>query len=62
MHIVNIREAKTQLSRLLEELAGGQNVIAPRAAQPVARQRAYSLPRRRFPVSSVACSIRIAHH
>jgi prevent-host-death family protein len=48
MHIVNIHEAKTQLSRLLEEVASGQDVIIARAGQPVARLSAYPPPRRQI--------------
>jgi len=48
MHIVNIHEAKTQLSRLLEEVARGQDVIIARAGQPVARLSAYQPPRRQI--------------
>jgi prevent-host-death family protein len=48
MHIVNIHEAKTQLSRLLEEVASGQDVIIARAGQPVARLSAYQPPHRQI--------------
>jgi len=34
---VNIHEAKTHLSRLLEEVAGGQSFIIARAGVPIAR-------------------------
>ena len=34
---VNIREARTHLSRLLEEVAGGAEVVIARAGKPVAR-------------------------
>jgi len=34
---VNIYEAKTQLSRLVEEAASGQDVVIARAGRPVAR-------------------------
>lgn len=34
---VNIHEAKTHLSRLVEEAAGGGEVIIARAGRPVAR-------------------------
>jgi prevent-host-death family protein len=34
---VNIHEAKTHLSRLVEEAAGGDEVIIARAGRPVAR-------------------------
>jgi len=34
---VNVREAKAHLSRLLEEVAAGSEVIISRAGKPVAR-------------------------
>ena len=34
---VNIHEAKTQLSRLVEEAAGGREIVIARAGRPVAR-------------------------
>lgn len=37
MTIVNIHEAKTQLSRLLEAVAAGETVTIARAGKPVAR-------------------------
>ncbi len=37
MTTVNIREAKTQLSRLLEAVSAGETVIIARAGKPVAR-------------------------
>lgn len=37
MKKVNIYEAKTQLSRLVEEAASGQDVVIARAGRPVAR-------------------------
>jgi prevent-host-death family protein len=33
---VNVHEAKTQLSRLLEEVEGGERVVIARAGEPVA--------------------------
>lgn len=35
--IVNIHEAKTQLSRLLQEVAAGTEVTIARAGEPIAR-------------------------
>ena len=35
--VVNIHEAKTHLSRIVEEVAAGQEVIIARAGKPVAR-------------------------
>ena len=37
MKIVNIHEAKTHLSRLLEDVAGGEDVIIAKSGKPVAR-------------------------
>jgi prevent-host-death family protein len=37
MHTVNIHEAKTNLSRLVEEVAAGQEVIIAKAGKPMAR-------------------------
>ena len=36
-HIVNMHEAKTTLSRLIELVESGEEVIIARAGQPVAR-------------------------
>lgn len=35
--IVNVHEAKTQLSRILEEVEAGTDVIIARAGKPIAR-------------------------
>ncbi len=35
--IVNVHEAKTHLSRLLERVAAGQEIVIAKAGQPVAR-------------------------
>ena len=37
MHQVNIHEAKTQLSSLVEEVLAGREVVIARAGKPVAR-------------------------
>ncbi len=37
MHTVNIHEAKTHLSRLLEQVAGGKEIVIARAGKPIAR-------------------------
>ena len=51
MKTVNIHEAKTHLSRLLEEVSQGQPVIIAKAGKPVAklvRLEDASLPNRRI--------------
>lgn len=37
MHQVTVHEAKTHLSRLLREMAEGEDVVITRSGQPVAR-------------------------
>ncbi len=37
MRIVNIHEAKTQLSRLLEQAVAGEEILIARAGKPIAR-------------------------
>ena len=37
MKTLNVHQAKTQLSRLLEEVAAGQEIIIAKAGKPVAR-------------------------
>lgn len=47
---MNVHEAKTQLSRLLERVAAGEEVIIGKAGRPVARLVPYAeTPRRRTP-------------
>lgn len=48
MEVVNIHEAKTHLSRLLEIVERGEQVIIARAGQPIATLAAYRPPRRRI--------------
>lgn len=40
--IVNMHEAKTHLSRLVERAAGGEEIVIGRAGKPVARLTAYA--------------------
>lgn len=44
MKRVNIHEAKTHLSRLVEDVAAGEEVIIARAGKPVARLVAFDKP------------------
>ncbi len=42
MDVVNMHEAKTQLSRLVERAAAGEEIIIARAGKPVARLVAFN--------------------
>lgn len=41
MRQVNVHEAKTELSKLLEEVEGGERIVIARAGKPVAILTAY---------------------
>lgn len=47
MKQVNIHEAKTQLSRLLEEVEGGERIVIARAGEPIAVLTSYKTAIRR---------------
>ena len=49
---VNIREAKTHLSRLLERVALGEDVIIAKAGMPVAKLVAIESPARKLKLGS----------
>jgi prevent-host-death family protein len=49
MRTVNIHEAKTHLSRLVDEAARGEEIIIARAGKPVARLIALASPARPAP-------------
>jgi prevent-host-death family protein len=44
MKTVNIHEAKTQLSRLIEEVSKGESFVIAKAGKPVARVTAIAAP------------------
>ncbi len=48
MQTVNIHEAKTHLSRLLESVAQREEIVNAHAGQPVALLTAYREPRRKI--------------
>jgi prevent-host-death family protein len=47
MRVVNIHEAKTQLSRLVERAERGEEILIARAGKPVARLMPLAAPARR---------------
>ncbi|MEK7559017.1 MAG: type II toxin-antitoxin system Phd/YefM family antitoxin [Patescibacteria group bacterium] len=44
MQIINIHQAKTNLSKLIEQVAAGENVIIAKAGKPVAKLIGYKKP------------------
>ena len=45
METVNVHEAKTHLSRLLQRIEAGEEIVIARAGRPVARLVPYGAPR-----------------
>ena len=61
MQLVNIHEAKTQLSKLLEQVQSGEEIIIAKAGAPVARLTPYTPPKRKIaPPGAMKGEIRIA--
>ena len=55
MQTVNIHEAKTHLSRLLEAVENGEEIVIARTGEPIATLSAYKPPRARIaPPGSLA--------
>jgi prevent-host-death family protein len=48
MTIVNIYDAKTNLSKLIEEAAAGKDVVIARGGKPVARLTRLDAPKRKL--------------
>lgn len=48
MHLVNIHEAKTHLSKLLEQVQAGEDVVIAKAGTPIVHLIPYAPPRRRI--------------
>ena len=49
MHVVNVHQAKTELSRLLARVEAGEDVVIARRGEPVARLLPYKARARRRP-------------
>jgi prevent-host-death family protein len=60
MESVNIYEAKTRLSQLVDKAAGGEDVVVSRNGKPLARLTRLDAPRRRIKFGVLKGKIRIA--
>lgn len=49
MHVVNVHQAKTELSRLLARVEAGEDVVIARRGEPIARLVAIKAPIKRQP-------------
>jgi prevent-host-death family protein len=59
MSIVNVHQAKTELSRLLEAAEAGEEVVIARAGKPVARLVAIGAARKPRQLGRLAGKIRV---
>lgn len=48
MQLVNIHETKTRLSKLLEQVQSGEEIIIAKAGTPIARLMPYTPPKRKI--------------
>jgi len=48
MQVVNIHDAKTQLSRLLEQVQSGEEVVIAKSGKPIVRLVPYVTPKRKI--------------
>jgi prevent-host-death family protein len=60
MSTINIYEAKTQLSRLVDEAAAGEDVIIARGGKPVARLTRLQPPRRTLRFGLLKGKVKVA--
>jgi len=61
MQVVNIHDAKTQLSKLLEQVQSGEDVVIAKSGTPIVRLVPYVAPKRKIaPPGAMAGEIWIA--
>ena len=48
MQVVNIHDAKTRFSKLLEQVQSGEEIVIAKAGQPIARLTSYTPPKRKI--------------
>jgi prevent-host-death family protein len=60
MTVVNIYDAKTQLSKLIEEAAAGNDVVIARGGKPVARLTRLDTPKRKLKFGVLKGKIKVS--
>ena len=60
MSVVNIYDAKTQLSKLVEQAASGKDVVIARGGKPVARLTRLETPKRKLKFGVLKGKVKIA--
>jgi prevent-host-death family protein len=57
---INIYDAKTQLSKLVEQAAAGKDVVIARGGKPVARLTRLDLPKRKLKFGVLKGKVKVA--
>jgi len=60
MKVINVQNAKTHLSRLIEEAAAGEEIVIGKHGKPIARLSAYAPRKEMRPLGGLEKKIRIA--
>jgi prevent-host-death family protein len=60
MSVINIYDAKTQLSKLVEQAAAGKDVVIARGGKPVARLTRLNAPKRKLKFGVLKGKVKIA--
>jgi prevent-host-death family protein len=60
MTVVNIYDAKTQLSKLIEQAAAGNDVVIARGGKPVARLTRLDSPKRKIKFGVLKGKIKVS--
>ena len=60
MKIINVQDAKTHLSRLLEQVAGGEDIVLGKHGKPMARLTAYAPDRETRKLGGLEGQVQIA--
>jgi prevent-host-death family protein len=60
MKVINVQEAKTHLSRLIEEVVGGESIILSRHGKPLVRLSAYTPEQESCPLGGFEGRIRVS--
>jgi prevent-host-death family protein len=58
--VINIYDAKTQLSKLIEQAAAGKDVVIARGGKPIARLTRLDTPRRKLKFGVLKGKVKIA--
>ena len=60
MKVINVQEAKTHLSRLIEEAAGGESILLAKHGKPLVKLSAYKPELENRPLGGFEGRIRIS--